>query len=64
MVFRLPKFLYQRSVGRLLGNSAAAEEPLLDQSELPEEEAALQNATASNLNGETRKRRAKARAAR
>jgi hypothetical protein len=33
----------------------------MDSSELPEEEAALQNATAQNLNGEARKRKAKAR---
>jgi hypothetical protein len=64
MLFRLPKFLYNRSVGRLLGNTAAAEEPLLETSDLPEEEAALQAATSANLNGETRKRRAKAKAAR
>jgi len=63
MVFRLPKFLYNRSIGRLLGSSAA-EEPLLETSDLPEEEVALQNATAANLNGESRKRRAKAKAMR
>ncbi|KAF2683482.1 hypothetical protein K458DRAFT_47061 [Lentithecium fluviatile CBS 122367] len=60
MLFRLPKFLYNRSVGRLLGNRAAAEEPLLETSDLPEDEAALQAATAPNLNGEARKRKAKA----
>ena len=64
MLFKLPKFLYNRSVGRLLGNTAAAEEPLLETSDLTEEEAALQAATASNLNGEARKRKAKAKAAR
>jgi len=34
------------------------EEPLMESSELPEEEAAIQNATAQNLNGEARKRKA------
>jgi len=40
------------------------DEPLLDSSDLPEGEAAIQNATAPNLNGEARKRRAIARKAR
>lgn len=62
MLFKLPKFLYNRSVGRLLG-SKASDEPLLDSSDLPEDEAALQAATASNLNGEARKRKNKNKAA-
>jgi hypothetical protein len=33
----------------------------MESSDLPEDEAAIQNATAQNLNGEARKRRAKAR---
>ncbi|CAI6341744.1 unnamed protein product [Periconia digitata] len=61
MLFRLPKFLFNQSVGRLLGNKAAVEESLIEGSDLPEDEAALQSATAANLNGESRKRRAKAR---
>jgi hypothetical protein len=64
MLFRLPKFAFNQSIGRVLGNSAAVEEPLLETSDLPEDEAALQSATASNVNGETRKRKAKARATR
>jgi hypothetical protein len=61
LVFKLPKFAYNQSVGRVLGKQELIEEPLMDSSELPEEEAALQNATAQNLNGEARKRKAKAR---
>ncbi|KAJ4344558.1 uncharacterized protein N0V89_012302 [Didymosphaeria variabile] len=64
LLFKLPKFAYNQTVGRLTGNTQAVEEPLLESSDLPEEEAALANATANNLNGETRKRRAKARAMR
>jgi hypothetical protein len=33
------------------------EEPLLESSDLPEDEAAIQSATAQNLNGEARKRK-------
>ena len=64
MLFKLPKFLYNQSVGRVLGKKELIEEPLVESSDLPEEEAALQNATAPNLNGEARKRKAKARQAR
>ncbi|KAF2644202.1 DNAJ domain-containing protein [Massarina eburnea CBS 473.64] len=64
MLFRLPKFLFNQSVGRLLGNRAAVDEPLVETSDLPEDEAALQAATAPNLNGEARKRRAKGRGGR
>ncbi|KAL1595822.1 hypothetical protein SLS60_009512 [Paraconiothyrium brasiliense] len=64
LLFKLPKFAYNQTVGRLTGNTQAIEEPLLESSDLPEEEAALANATANNLNGETRKRKAKARATR
>jgi hypothetical protein len=40
------------------------DEPLMESSNLPEEEVAIQNATAPNLNGEARKRKAIARKAR
>jgi len=48
----------------VLGKKELLDEPLLDSSNLPEEEAAIQNATAPNLNGEARKRKAIARKAR
>jgi len=64
LLFKLPKFAYNQSVGRVLGKKEMIDEPLLDSSDLPEGEAAIQNATAPNLNGEARKRRAIARKAR
>ncbi|KAL5415548.1 hypothetical protein PMIN03_002672 [Paraphaeosphaeria minitans] len=64
MLFKLPKYAYNQTVGRVLGNTQAVEEPLLETSDMPEEEAALTNATANTLNGETRKRKTKARAIR
>ncbi|KAF2797684.1 hypothetical protein K505DRAFT_297961 [Melanomma pulvis-pyrius CBS 109.77] len=64
LLFKLPKFFYNQSVGRVLGNKPTFEEPLLDTSDLPEDEAALQAATANNANGEARKRKARARATR
>lgn len=64
LLFKLPKFAYNQSVGRVLGKKELLDEPLLDSSDLPEDEAAIQNATASNLNGEARKRRAMAKRAR
>ncbi|KAF2710481.1 hypothetical protein K504DRAFT_431081 [Pleomassaria siparia CBS 279.74] len=61
LLFKLPKFFYQQSVGRVLGSQPPTyEEALLDTSNLPEDEAALQSATANNANGEARKRKAKA----
>lgn len=60
LLFKLPKFAYNQSVGRVLGKKELVDEPLLDSSDLPEDEAAIQNATAPNLNGEARKRRAMA----
>jgi hypothetical protein len=57
VLFKLPKYAYNQSVGRVLGKQELLEEPLIESSDLPEEEAALQNATAQNLNGEARKRR-------
>ncbi|KAF2016053.1 hypothetical protein BU24DRAFT_492216 [Aaosphaeria arxii CBS 175.79] len=60
LLFKLPKFFYNQSVGRVLGNNRAVEEPLLETSDLPEDEAALQSATAINANGESRKRKSKA----
>ncbi|KAF2831938.1 hypothetical protein CC86DRAFT_312530 [Ophiobolus disseminans] len=58
LLFKLPKFVYNQSVGRVLNKQELLEEPLMESSDLPEEEAALQNATAQNLNAEARKRRA------
>jgi hypothetical protein len=63
MLFKLPKYCYNQTVGRITGNHRAVEEPLLDSNDLPEDEAALQSATAANANGETRKRKSKAKAA-
>ncbi|ORY11245.1 hypothetical protein BCR34DRAFT_588062 [Clohesyomyces aquaticus] len=63
LLFKLPKYLYHQSVGRILGNKDAVDEPLLGSSDLPADEAMLQSATAQNANGEARKRKAKARAA-
>ncbi|KAF2280949.1 uncharacterized protein EI97DRAFT_429040 [Westerdykella ornata] len=64
LLFKLPKFVFNQSIGRLLGNQRAVEEPLLEpSSSLPEDDAAIQSATAPNANGEARKRRAKAKAA-
>lgn len=64
VLFKLPKFAYNQTVGRVLGKKELIEEPLLETSDLPEDEAAIQSATALNLNGEARKRKAKARGAR
>jgi hypothetical protein len=64
LLFKLPKFVYNQSVGRVLGKKELIDEPLIETSDLPEDEAAIQNATAQNINGETRKRKAKARNAR
>ncbi|EUC36865.1 hypothetical protein COCVIDRAFT_86483 [Bipolaris victoriae FI3] len=64
LLFKLPKFAYNQSVGRVLGKKELLDEPLLNSSDLPEDEAAIQNATASNLNGEARKRKAMAKRAR
>lgn len=60
LLFKLPKFAYNQTAGRVLGKKELIDEPLLDTSELPEDEAAIQSATAQNINGETRKRKAKA----
>ncbi|KAL6706916.1 hypothetical protein ACN47E_005059 [Coniothyrium glycines] len=57
LLFKLPKFAYNQSVGRVLGKKELVDEPLLDTTDLPEDEAAIQNATAPNVNGETRKRK-------
>jgi hypothetical protein len=61
MLFKLPKYAYNQSIGRMLGKKELIEEPLIESSDLPEDEAAIQSATAQNLNGEARKRKAKAR---
>lgn len=61
MLFKLPKYAYNQSIGRVLGKKELIEEPLIESSDLPEDEAAIQSATAQNLNGEARKRKAKAR---
>ncbi|KAG9196267.1 hypothetical protein G6011_01388 [Alternaria panax] len=64
LLFKLPKFAYNQSVGRVLGKKEMIDAPLLETSDLTEEEAAIQNATAPNLNGEARKRKAMAKKAR
>jgi curved DNA-binding protein CbpA len=64
MLFKLPKYAYNQSVGRILGKKEMLDEPLIESSDLPEEEAAIQNSIAPNLNGEARKRKAIARKAR
>lgn len=64
LLFKLPKFAYNQSVGRVLGKKEMIDAPLLETSNLTEEEAAIQNATAPNLNGEARKRKAMAKKAR
>ena len=64
MLFKLPRFAFNQTVGRVTGNKQAVEEPLLETSDQPEEEIALANATANNVNGETKKRKAKAKAVR
>jgi hypothetical protein len=64
MLFKLPKYAYNQSVGRVIGKKELIDEPLMESSELPEDEEAIQNATAQNLNGEARKRSAKVKNAR
>lgn len=63
-LYRFPIFVYRKSIARLTGSSAedeaiaAIEE---DAAEPEAEDAAVQAATATNKNSETRKRKAKAR---
>ncbi|CBX98495.1 hypothetical protein IAQ61_007873 [Plenodomus lingam] len=64
LLFKLPKFAYNQTAGRILGKQQLVDEPLLDSNNLPEEDAALANATSSNLNGEARKRKTIAKKAR
>lgn len=59
LLFKLPKFMYNQSAGRFLNKKELIDEPLLEDNEVSEE-AALQSATAQNINGETRKRKTKA----
>ena len=59
LLFKLPKFIYNQSAGRFLNKEELIDEPLLEDNEVSEE-AALQSATAQNINGETRKRKTKA----
>ncbi|KAF1360352.1 hypothetical protein EJ07DRAFT_155320 [Lizonia empirigonia] len=60
LLFKLPRFIYNQSAGRILGKKELIDEPLLETSELAEDETAIQSATAQNINGETRKRKTKA----
>ena len=60
VLFKIPKFAYNQTAGRILGKKELIDEPLIETSDLPEDEAALQSATAQNINGETRKRKTKA----
>ncbi|EAT88736.2 hypothetical protein SNOG_03531 [Parastagonospora nodorum SN15] len=57
VLFKLPKFAYNQSVGRVLGKKELVDEPFLESSDLPEDEEAIQSATAQNLNGEARRRK-------
>ncbi|KAF1943646.1 DNAJ domain-containing protein [Clathrospora elynae] len=61
LLFKLPKFAYNQSVGRVMGKKEMLDQPLMESSDLPEDEAAIQSATAQNLNGEARKRKTMAR---
>ncbi|KAI4915427.1 uncharacterized protein J4E92_009381 [Alternaria infectoria] len=64
LLFKLPMFAYNQTAGRILGKKELLDKPLVETSNLTEEEAAIQNATAPNLNGEARKRKAMAKKAR
>ncbi|KAI4944671.1 hypothetical protein J4E91_008676 [Alternaria rosae] len=64
LLFKLPMFAYNQTAGRILGKKEMIDKPLVETSNLTEEEAAIQNATAPNLNGEARKRKAMAKKAR
>lgn len=67
-VVRLPIWMFNQSVGRVLGGSRAAEEPFLDEagenalnvnmSQEEQQDGAIGAAIAPNANGETRKRKA------
>jgi len=59
LLFKLPKYLYNQSIGRLTNpTNPSLEEPLLESSsDLPEDEAAIRSATAINANAEARKRK-------
>ncbi|KAF2474609.1 DNAJ domain-containing protein [Lindgomyces ingoldianus] len=61
LLFKFPKYCYNQSISRILGNKPAINELLLETSEFPENEVSLHSATAPNANGETRKRKSKAR---
>src|ERR1700733_4987780 len=61
LLFRIPKFAYAKSVGRLLGKKP--EDALeVEEDESADENSALKSATAANPNGEARKRKPKIRA--
>jgi len=67
-VVRLPIWMYNQSLGRVLGGSKAVEEPFLDEagenalnvsmSQEQQHDGAIEAAAAQNANGETRKRKA------
>lgn len=67
-VVRLPIWMYNQSVGRVLGGSRSVEEPFLDEagenalnvnmSQEDQQDGAIGAATAQNGNGEMKKRKA------
>lgn len=62
LLFRIPKFAYAKSVGRLLGKKPSEDALEAEEDESADENSALKNATAANPNGEARKRKPKIRA--
>jgi len=62
LLFRIPKFAYAKSVGRLLGKKPSEDALEVEEDESADENSALKNATAANSNGEARKRKPKIRA--
>ena len=61
LLFRIPKFAYAQSVGRL-GKKPSEDALEVEEDESADESSALKNATAANPNGEARKRKSKIRA--
>ena len=62
MLFRLPKYVYNQTAGRLLGKRTQDAEvaDLIDTEQTSEDQDTLQAAIPANANAETRKRKAKA----
>lgn len=62
LLFRIPKFAYAKSVGRLLGKNPSEDALEVEEDESADENSALKSAMAANPNGEARKRKPKIRA--